>query len=330
MKIAVTVYLLSIGLFIPASTWISKRIGIKKTLLVAVVGFVFASICCGLSSSLVLLVAARTLQGLFGAFTMPVARLALLKVFKKIMLYAMGVVGSVLTLGPMIGPLLGGAITTYLNWRYIFFINVPVGLFCFVMFLRHLPKMKELGQLRPSFDWLGFIILGGSICLSMLFLDILLDKDVITLYKLLIVIAAIGLACLYFPYARRKKHGAILDLHIFQNSHFAQLVKVSVVMLLSTMGASFLFSLYLQAKQGYSPFHAGVTYLAFIISAWLSKSVMKILPKFFDFYPLLSAIVFIMFVSMGLCVMAFMEFHLWLYLLALFASGGVLMVLLLC
>src|SRR5690606_5161976 len=143
LKVAITVYLLSLGLFIPASSWLSDHLGAKKLLIISVSGFVISSIACGLSTNIVLLVIFRALQGIFGAFTMPVARLAMVRIFKGNMLAAMSVIAVVVTIGPMMGPLVGGFLTTYVSWRAIFFINMPIGILAIILIHLYLPNFNQ-------------------------------------------------------------------------------------------------------------------------------------------------------------------------------------------
>ncbi|MFZ9035422.1 MAG: MFS transporter [Francisellaceae bacterium] len=103
LKVAITVYLLTLGLFIPASSWLADRLGLKRVLLLSVTGFVLSSILCGLSLNLSMLVVFRALQGMFGAFTAPV--LMMLKVFKGRIMAAMSMIAVVVMIGPLSGPL---------------------------------------------------------------------------------------------------------------------------------------------------------------------------------------------------------------------------------
>lgn len=104
LKVAITVYLLALGLFIPASGWISDKIGSKNLLLLSITGFMFSSIACGLSTNLISLVIFRAIQGAFGAFTAPVVRLAMVRIYKNDVLTAMSIVAVIAALGPMLGP----------------------------------------------------------------------------------------------------------------------------------------------------------------------------------------------------------------------------------
>ena len=315
LKVAITVYLLTLGLFIPTSSWVAEKIGVKKTLLCSVSGFVVASVLCGLSQSLAMLIVMRAFQGVFGAFTMPVARLALIRIFKKNLLYAMSIIGAIVTVGPMIGPLLGGAITTYLNWRFIFFINLPIGLLMLIPIAYLLPVLNDRKTKLKPFDLKGFFILGTSIVLLMLFLDTLIDPNIRGFIKGINISIAIVLILLYLHHARSRRHKAIIDLQIFKNRMFSYLIITSIILRLSTMGIMFLFPLYLQTQQGFTPFGSGLTFLAFIIPAWLIKRFVKSILNRISFYTFYLIITLGMMLCYLVCAWLFSDFYLLPYLL---------------
>ena len=129
LKLAFTTYLLALTVFIPVSGWCADRFGARNVFRAAIAVFTLGSIACGLSTSLEGLIAARALQGIGGAMMVPVGRLIILRtVSKSEMVSALALLTIPALMGPLLGPPLGGFITTYFNWRWIFWINVPVGL----------------------------------------------------------------------------------------------------------------------------------------------------------------------------------------------------------
>lgn len=321
LKVAITVYLLTLGLFVPASTWVAERFGTKRILLISAIGFILSSVLCGLSTNLTMLVVSRALQGFFGAFTMPVARMILVRVYKKNLLYAMTIMGSILTIGPMLGPLIGGGITTYLNWRYIFFINVPIGLFAFVLAWRFVPKVDGKKQ-DFGFDYLGFVLLGIAIASLMFVLDTVIDHSISNTLKIIVLIIAIILLVLYLIYARYKQQGAIVNLNIFHHQSFNALVLVSIMVRLSTMGLMFMLPLYLQIHHGFNAFEAGLAFMAFMIPAWLVKRVVKPILKTIGLYRYMLIIIALMcFSYLGLAWL-FSHFDFVLYLGLLVVIGA--------
>ncbi|APC91896.1 MULTISPECIES: MFS transporter [Francisella] len=273
LKVAITVYLLALGLFIPASGWISDKIGSKNLLIASITGFMLSSIACGLSTNLISLVIFRAIQGAFGAFTAPVARLAMVRIYKNDVITAMSIVAVIATLGPMLGPLFGGAITTHIGWRMIFFINFPIGVIAITFIYIYLPNIASSSL--QKFDLKGFIIIGTSIALMMFFIDLMVDTQILPHIKWLLLIFSFILFSVYTRHALRLKDNAVINLTIFNNSCFRYFTIISSASRLLIMGTSFIFPLYLQTKQGFSAFESGLSLMCFLIPAWLAKKVVK-------------------------------------------------------
>ena len=137
LKLAITSYLLSLAIFIPASGWTADRFGPRMVFSFAIAVFMIGSIGCALSSSVNDFVIARVVQGVGGAMMTPVGRLVLLRsIDKSELVNAMAWVTMPALIGPMIGPPLGGFITTYFTWHWIFLINIPIGLLGIFLALR--------------------------------------------------------------------------------------------------------------------------------------------------------------------------------------------------
>src|SRR5262245_12132590 len=157
LKLALTSYLLAIAVFIPASGWLADRYGARTIFRLAIVVFTLGSIGCGLSSSIGEIVAARVVQGLGGAMMVPVGRLVILRsVAKHELVGSLAWLTVPALIGPVIGPPLGGFITTYFEWRWIFWINVPVGLLGLVLATLFIPNLREESPVR--FDAIGFVL----------------------------------------------------------------------------------------------------------------------------------------------------------------------------
>src|SRR5918993_2265659 len=154
LKLALTTYLLALAVFIPVSGWVADRFGARSTFVSAIAVFLLGSVGCALSDSLGALVAGRFVQGMGGAMMVPVGRLVLLRTIPKSeIVQALSWVTIPALVGPMVGPPLGGFITTYFDWRWIFLINLPIGALGMMLALRFIPNAREE---PPPFDWLGF------------------------------------------------------------------------------------------------------------------------------------------------------------------------------
>src|SRR6185312_4569135 len=154
---AITTYLLSLAIFIPVSGWAADRFGARTVFASAIALFTLSSLMCGGAQSLPELVAARILQGAGGALMVPVGRLLVLKtVPKSDLVQAMNTLSMPAMLGPVLGPPVGGLIVTYGSWRWIFLMNLPMGILGIALVLWFIPNIREEAQ-RPL-DWPGFLL----------------------------------------------------------------------------------------------------------------------------------------------------------------------------
>src|SRR5271168_3551944 len=159
LNLAITSYLLSLAVFIPISGWMADRFGARTVFRTAIIIFTTGSVFCGLSQSLPELVAARILQGFGGAMMVPVGRLIVLKTIPKCdIVNAMSYLTVPAVLGPVVGPPIGGFIVTYYSWRWIFFINVPIGFLGITLVTWYIPNLRE-DKVFPL-DFRGFLLTG--------------------------------------------------------------------------------------------------------------------------------------------------------------------------
>jgi DHA2 family multidrug resistance protein len=164
-----TSYVVASAIMTPVSGWLSDRFGLRQVLLASIVGFVAASMACGLATGLGEMVAFRLTQGLFGASLVPLSQTVLLDINPKERHgQAMAVWATGVMLGPIIGPTLGGWLTESFDWRYVFFLNLPVGVLAFLGMLVFLPKVPTR---RRPFDFFGFAMLSLAIGALQLLLD---------------------------------------------------------------------------------------------------------------------------------------------------------------
>ena len=164
-----TSYIVSAAIVTPLSGWLSDSFGRKQVFLVSVAGFVATSILCGLSWSLESMVAFRLLQGVFGAAIVPLSQTFLLDINPRERHgQAMAIWGAGIMVGPIIGPTLGGWLTEAMNWRWVFFINLPVGILAFLGCSAYLPNLPRLAR---RFDFFGFAMLALGVGALQLMLD---------------------------------------------------------------------------------------------------------------------------------------------------------------
>src|SRR5215475_3138287 len=210
LNVAITCYLLSLAVFIPISGWTADRFGARRVFTGAIIVFTLGSIGCGMANSLGALVAARIVQGMGGALMVPVGRLVLLRTVEKSdLVRAMSYVSVPALIGPVMGPPLGGFIVTYWSWRWIFFINIPIGILGIVLVNLLVGNLKEGGR-RP-FDFGGFALTGvGLATLAFGFENVGRGALPSVLVAALLTVGA-GCTVLYVRHARRVAH-PIIDL----------------------------------------------------------------------------------------------------------------------
>ena len=151
LKLALTSYMLTLAVFIPASGWVADKLGARTVFCSAIAVFTLGSILCGASTSLATLIGARVFQGLGGAMMVPVGRLVLLRsIPKSEMVDALAYLTVPALIGPVVGPPLGGFITTYFQWRWIFWINVPIGVLGVAAALRYIHNLREPTSRRST------------------------------------------------------------------------------------------------------------------------------------------------------------------------------------
>ena len=151
LKLAITSYLLALAIFIPASGWMADRFGARTIFRTAIVVFMMGSIGCAFSQSLAHFVVARFFQGMGGAMMSPVGRLVLIRtVGRQNLVNAMSLLTMPALIGPMLGPPLGGFITTYATWHWIFLINLPIGVLGIVLVTRYVENVRADGSSRST------------------------------------------------------------------------------------------------------------------------------------------------------------------------------------
>ena len=256
LKSALTSYTLSLALFIPLSGWLADRFGTRRVFSTAIGVFALGSLLCGLSTSVPFLVAARILQGIGGAMMMPVGRIAIVRTFAKSeMIRAMSFVAIPGLIGPLIGPLAGGAIVGWFHWRVIFFINVPIGLVSLFFVYRYMPDYRA--ERREKLDFTGFVLFGLGVALLSHVLEVLGEHTTSLSDVLVMLFVSVALLILYARHALRTPH-PLLRVSLFRKRTFGTAVTGSFISRLGIGGMPFLLPLYYQVGLGYTPVHAAL------------------------------------------------------------------------
>ncbi|NLS02478.1 DHA2 family efflux MFS transporter permease subunit [Rhizobium sp. P32RR-XVIII] len=269
LKLALTSYMVSLAVFIPVSGWMADRFGAKRIFRLAICVFVVGSLFCAFSSSLIEFVFARFLQGMGGAMMTPVARLVMVRTTQKSdLVSAMALLTIPALVGPLAGPPLGGFITTYFSWHWIFLINVPVGVIGVWLATIFLPEVEATAP--PKLDIIGFVLTALAAA------GIVFGLSVVSLPALPPVIGisatVVGLICglLYVRHARRYPT-PILNLDLFKNPTFRASTGGGMLFRICVGAMPFLTPLMLQLGFGLTPFQSGLITFSGAIGAITTK-----------------------------------------------------------
>ena len=287
LKLALTSYMLTLAVFIPASGWVADRHGARTVFCSAIVVFTLGSILCGASTSLATLIAARVFQGLGGAMMVPVGRLVLLRsVEKSDLVNALAYLTVPALLGPVAGPPLGGFITTYFHWRWIFWINAPIGLLGVALSLRFIANLRE--EAAPKFDFKGFALSGLGL-LGLISGLSLIGRGLAPAWEVLAMLgASLTLLALYARHAGMNED-AIVDLRLLRVPAFFSGVVGGLIFRIGIGALPFLLPLLLQVGFGLTPFESGSLTFATAAGALLMKFTASAALRRFGFRPTLIA-----------------------------------------
>jgi EmrB/QacA subfamily drug resistance transporter len=280
MSVALTSYLIALSVFIPASGWVADRFGARQVFRAAIVIFTIASVGCGFASSLPVLVAARVLQGMGGAMMVPVGRLVLMRSISHAqMVSAMSWLTVPALIGPVIGPPLGGFFVTYASWRWVFDINVPVGIIGAIAVTKFIPDMREEGK-GGTLDTTGLILSGLAMALLMAAFETTGRHLIAAQWTLAAYAAGLGLCALYWLHAKRHPH-PVLDFSLLAIPTFAVSIIAGSLFRIAVGALPFLLPLMLQLNFGYSPLNSGlVTFTAAAGAMFMKPAAPPLLARF--------------------------------------------------
>ena len=279
LKLALTSYLLSLAVFIPISGWMADKFGARTVFRAAIVVFTLGSLACGFAVSLPDLVLYRIIQGMGGAMMVPVGRLVILRMVPKhelVSALAWLVVPALI--GPMIGPPLGGFITTYFHWRWIFWINIPIGIVGFWLATKYIEDIRE--ENVPPLDVSGFVLSGiGLTGLAFGFTTIGQELLPFWLSASMIVVGAV---VMYFYVRHARTHPApLIDLKLLSVQTFRVSVVGGSLFRIGVGAMPFLLPLMFQLGFGLNALQSGLLTFAGAAGAMLMRaSVAPILRRF--------------------------------------------------
>ncbi len=256
-----TSYLVANAVVIPMSGWLARFMGRKRYLLASLIVFTVSSILCGAATSLVEIILFRVVQGIGGGGLQPMSQAILMETFPPDQRgLAMGIYGMGAVVGPILGPLLGGYLTDNYSWRWIFYINLPIGILAFFMIMSFIfdPSYQQMRAEGEKVDYAGLTLL----CVGLGSLQIVLDKGQQEDWfnsQFIVVLAVVAAVCLVtLVFWELHTEQPIVDLRIFRDRSFATGNIVMFLAFFAFFGSIVLLPIYLQTLMGYTAFLAGI------------------------------------------------------------------------
>ncbi len=281
LKLAFTTYLLGLTVLLPISGWMADRFGARTVFSLAIVVFTSASVACGFAENLEWLVVCRGLQGAGAAMMVPVGRIIILRaVPKSQLLDAIAWLTIPALIGPVIGPPIGGYITTVYDWRWIFWMNLPFGVFALGLALWKLPNFKA--DVPPPLDFKGFLLSSLGLTLAVMGMTVAGRGLFSGTQVVVMIVSGLLLLWAYWVHSNRIVH-PILDFRLMRYLSFRQSIIGGNLYRIAIGATPFLIPLMLQLGFGFSAFQSGLITFGSALGAFLMKFTVSPLVKRFGY-----------------------------------------------
>lgn len=273
----ITSYAMANVIILPMSAWLGERYGKKRYFLFSLIGFTASSVLCGMANSLWLLILARVLQGLTGGGLMAKAQAILFETFpREEQGKAQAIFGITATSGPAIGPTLGGYLVTEFGWRWIFYINLPIGILAIVMAVLYLVPDELKEKIKSKVDWLGIALLATGLGSLQYMLEEGNSEDWFDSWLIIATGAVAAVACVWFVIRQLTIPNPVVDLRVLRHRALAAGCLFSVMLGLVLYGTVFAVPLFAQGNLGYTAQETGLLLLP---SALVTAAMMPVAGK---------------------------------------------------
>ncbi len=288
MRLTLTAYVVTVATLVPISSWMAARLGARRVFLSAIMVFVIGSVCCGIAGNLPALVCARVLQGVGGAMMIPVGRAIMVgAVERESLVKAMAWFTIPAILGPLLGPPLAGFLIEFANWRWIFFINVPVGILAILAILRFIPVVDS--EPPRAFDSIGFLLCAAAILCTMGLVETGALADRPWQIRIGAVVATLSLGGLYICHALGSA-SPIVDIKVLRHATLRLSLAATWLQRVSMGALVFVLPLQLQIGLGFSPLVAAQIPAAGAIGSIISRFSTPPLLRRFGFRPVMAVV----------------------------------------
>lgn len=262
LSAGITSYLIALAIFIPVSGWIADRFGTRRVFCTSIVLFIIASVLCGSSQTLTQFVLFRVMQGMAGAMMTPVGRLAVLKTTsKENLVTAIAYITWPALVAPILGPLIGGYLTTYWSWHWIFYLNIPISIICVLLAWYHIPEEKEEKPVKRRFDVVGFVLSGLALAGFMYGVELFSRTEIPFYVPILMLVISLGLLAFNVKYSRHISN-PLIDYSIIRIPTYRVTIFTGSVSRMVIAVAPYLVPLMFQEGFGLNPFQSGMLFLA--------------------------------------------------------------------
>jgi EmrB/QacA subfamily drug resistance transporter len=326
LSIGITVYMLTAAAFMPLSGWLADRFGARKIFVMAIMVFTAASLGCGLANTILQFSLARALQGIGGALMTPVGRLIVLRNAEKHeLLHATALITWPALAAPVIGPVLGGYITTYFTWRWNFLLNVPLGIVGVMLIMRHVPRLKS--EHSNELDWPGFVLTAGALIAFLYGLELLSHAQGAWqarewLLPALLTVAGLMLAGLSVRHLRRSVQPMLELSAVTVQSFRISTITAGTWFRTSISATPYLLPLLFQIGFGMNALAAGGLVLVYFAGNLGIKPITSAVLRRFGFRTVLVWNGCLAGLSIMACALFAIDTPRWLIMLVLFVAGG--------